>query len=260
MPTRLRQTSLQTRKGRTPREHGRSVIAGSISGGTRAEFFGFGGYTSVTPRASSAIRLAEHSGLHASFGEYAQLPPFVYLTAWPQNYALHPIHARHIVAGIDLYEGSRGRVGLEAYQKKYRDYPVSTEYPTLSLANLVDTLGQQFLWLPMASRGTGLARGVELFGETHVGARVFVQANIAYARARYAALDGVLRPGNFDFPVVMNLAGSYNLNRHYEGSWRYEYSSGRPYTPYLLMLQRNKIALHMTFRRSMRYAARTIPA
>lgn len=208
----------------------------SVSGGARAQIFQFGGYTSVTPRVSSSWRFAAHAGMHASFGEYAQMPPFVYLTAWPQNYTLHPIRARHFIAGIDLYEGSRGRLGIEAYRKSYRDYPVSTEYPTLSLANLVDTLGQQFLWLPMTSRGTGLAQGVELFGETHMGDRLLLQGNIAYGRAEYAGLDGILRPGNFDFPVVMNVAGNYRFSQYYGSSWRYEYSSGRPYTPYLLQI------------------------
>lgn len=57
------------------------------------------------------------------------------------------------------------RIGIEAHQKSYRDYPVSTENPTLSLANLVDTLGQQFLWLPMTSRGKGINDGNSHFAD-----------------------------------------------------------------------------------------------
>ena len=206
----------------------------SVSAGGRAQFFEFGGYRTVTPRAHAVYQISKHTALHGSFGEYAQLPPFTYLTAWPQNYHLRPLRARHLVVGADLYSGRRGKAGIEAYQKVYRDYPVSTEYPSLSLANLVDTLGQQFLWLPMTSHGEGVARGIELFGETRLGERFYGQANIAYARAVYSGLDGVFRPGNFDFPVVANFAGSYRFNRHDEETWHYEYSTGRPYTPYLL--------------------------
>ena len=126
----------------------------------------------------------------------------MYITSWPQNYSLPPIRVRHIVAGSDLYTGSRGRIGIEGYQKNYSDYPVSTEYPTISLANTVDTLGAQFLWIPLTSQGTGVSRGVELFGETRLGSHIVGQANVAYARAEFAALDGVLRPGNFDYPIV----------------------------------------------------------
>jgi hypothetical protein len=123
---------------------------------------------------------------------------------------------------------------VEAYQKDYRDYPVSSEYPTLSLANTVDTLGALFLWMPLTSKGTGVARGIEVFGESRFGAHLTAQANIAYARAEFAAMDGIRRPGNFDYPLVINTSGSYRSGKRYEASWRYEYTTGRPYTPFLL--------------------------
>jgi hypothetical protein len=162
------------------------------------------------------------------------MPPFIYLTSWPQNHELNPIRARHITAGLEFSNGHSNKVGIEVYQKNYSEYPVSTEYPTLSLANMVDTLGQQFLWIPFVSRGTGVARGVEVFGEGHLGPHLFGQVNVAYARAEYAALDGIMRPGNFDYPIVLNLAGNYHSGKRYDASWRYEYSTGRPYTPFLL--------------------------
>jgi hypothetical protein len=205
----------------------------SVSAGGRVQTFALGGHMTATPRLSSALRLSQHTGLHAAFGEYAQMPPSVYITSWPQNYSLPPIRVRHIVAGSDLYTGSRGRIGIEGYQKNYSDYPVSTEYPTISLANTVDTLGAQFLWIPLTSQGTGVSRGVELFGETRLGSHIVGQANVAYARAEFAALDGVLRPGNFDYPIVANASGSYRSAKHYEASGRYEYTTGRPYTPFL---------------------------
>lgn len=206
----------------------------SISGGGRAESYQFGGHYWFTPRASTAFQLSSHTGLHASFGEYRQMPPFVYLTAWPQNYQLRPIGARHIVAGIDLYTGKRSQLDIEAYQKNYSDYPVSTQYPEMSLANLVDTLGEEFFWLPMSSGGRGVTRGVELSGKTRLSSQLVGQANIAWSRAEYSGLDGIPRPGNFDYPIVVNFVGDYQPNPHNEITWRYEGSSGRPYTPYLL--------------------------
>jgi len=49
-------------------------------------------------------------------------------------------------------------VSLETYRKRYGNEPVSTEYPSLMLANMVDTLGQQFVWLPLKSGGRDLHR------------------------------------------------------------------------------------------------------
>lgn len=206
----------------------------SISGGGRAESYQFGGHSWFTPRASTAFQMSPHTGWHASFGEYKQLPPFVYMTAWPENYRLRPIQARHVIAGIDLYTGNRGQLGIEAYQKNYSNYPVSTQYPQMSLANLVDTLGQEFFWLPMVSRGNGITRGVELSGKTRIGSHLVIQANVAWSRAEYSGLDGILRPGNFDYPIVANSVGDYHASQRDEITWRYEVSSGRPYTPYLL--------------------------
>jgi hypothetical protein len=127
-----------------------------------------------------------------------------------------------------------GAVKLEAFRKDYNDYPVSSEYPTLSLANMVDTLGQEFIWLPMVSDGAGRASGIELSAQSHIRSHFFLMENIALARDKFSGLDGVLRPGNFDYPFVLNAAGSYRSGRRYEVSYRYEYSTGRPYTPFLL--------------------------
>src|SRR6202012_4853127 len=184
----------------------------SISGGGRTEFFQFGGHNTITPRLNSVFLLSSHIAMHASFGEYAQMPSFIYLTSWPQNYELNPIRARHVIAGFDLYNGHGSKLGIEAYQKSYRDYPVSTEYPTLSVANMVDTLGQQFLWIPLTSGGTGITRGIELQGRLHPGTHLFMQANVAYSRTKYAAMDKVLRVGNYDYPVVVNMAGLYQAD------------------------------------------------
>jgi hypothetical protein len=162
------------------------------------------------------------------------MPPTVDMTAWPQNHFLLPIRARHLEAGADLYTGSHAKIGIEAYQKNYRDYPVSTQYPSLSLANMVDDLGEEIVWLPLASQGTGVARGIELSTAGHMGTRITGLMNVAYGHSDYAGSDKVLRPGNYDYPLVGNTTGTYRTPKHYEMSWHYTYTSGKPYTPFLL--------------------------
>jgi len=204
-----------------------------IGSGGRLQTFSFGGHLTITPRASTSFQLSKHTGLHASFGQYTQMPPFLYLTSFPQNRFLSPIRARHIVAGVDLYTSEKTKFSIEGYQKNYRDYPVSTEYPSLSLANMVDTFGQQFVWIPMSSVGEGVTRGIELSAEKRFS-KLFAQANIAYSRSVFSGEDKVMRPGNFDLPVVFNCAGIYRSGSRYEASFRYEFTSGRPYTPFQL--------------------------
>jgi hypothetical protein len=50
-------------------------------------------------------------------------------------------------------------------------------------------------------------------------------------RSWYSGLDGVLRKGNFDLPVVANFAGNAILGKGWTASFRYGASTGRPYTP-----------------------------
>jgi len=206
----------------------------TLSAGGRAQTFAFGGNFTATPRVSVSYALSAHTGLYASMGKYAQMPPFLDLTSYPQNHLLKPISVRQFIAGIDLFGWNHGNVTVEAYQKNYSDYPVSTEYPSLSLANMVDTLGQEFIWIPMASNGSGLTRGVELSGKTHFGDKFFLLANISYARSLFSGLDKVMRVGNFDYPIVVNASGRYLPTKRDEFSFRYEATSGRPYTPFLL--------------------------
>jgi hypothetical protein len=206
----------------------------TVSGGGRIQTFALGGHWTATPRLNTAVHLSRHTGLHAAFGEYAQMPPTADVTAWPQNHDLVPIRVRHIVAGADLFASPWLRIGLEAYQKNYRDYPVSSQYPSLSLANMVDDLGQQILWLPLVSQGTGLARGVELAASGRIGPHFTALANLAYARSEYGGTDGILRPGNYDYPLIFNTSGTYRTGGRYELSWRYTGTSGKPYTPFLL--------------------------
>ncbi len=206
----------------------------SVSGGGRVQTFAEDGRWTATPRLNSAFQISRHTGIHAAFGEYAQLPPMMDMISWTQNRSLLPIRARHFVAGADLYRGMHGRIGIEAYQKNYRDYPVSTQYPSLSLANMVDDLGTQISWLPLTSEGAGRARGVELSAAAHVGEHLSGQLSLARSHVDYAGTDHVLRPGNFDYPIAGTTSGTWRSGNRYEASWKYEYSSGRPYTPFLL--------------------------
>jgi hypothetical protein len=56
----------------------------------------------------------------------------------------------------------------------------------------------------------------------------------------YAAADGLLRPGNYDFPVVANVLFSAYLLHGIQISVRNTYATGRPYTPFNIALSREQ--------------------
>lgn len=205
----------------------------TIHVGGRVQYFSFGAHMTVTPRASVAYRLSSHSSLHASFGEYAQMPAYINLLSFPANRGLTPIRATHIIGGMDLWRGRHESASVELYRKLYTDYPVSTEYPTLTMATMINEVDGQFIWLPLASRGKGTSQGIELFLNSNRN-RLSLQGAAAYSRTVFSGLDRVARSSSFNFPLVLNASGVYRAGRGVEVAVRYQYSTGRSYTPFLI--------------------------
>ncbi len=198
--------------------------------GERGEQWAMGGHAGATGKALLAMPMLGRM-LHIGYSEYQQMPETIFLLSFQNIQTLRPIRSKQITGGVTLAENTHARVRLEAYQKRTLDYPVATEYPQLSLANIADTFGSAFLMFPMVGSGTGAARGVELTVETHAGARTSLTGTLAYARSWYAGLNGVLRRGDYDIPLVLNFSGERRLGRSTAIAWKYRRSSGTPYTP-----------------------------
>jgi hypothetical protein len=169
--------------------------------------------------------------IHVGYAEYAQLPPNLYLVSFTNQQTLKPIRSKQITAGMDVVRSSRVEMSVEGYHKRYLDYPVATNYPQLSLANIADTFGQAFLLFPMTSQGLGLAQGAELSVRYKPTSGFTLTSAVTYSRSWYSGLDGVLRRGNYDLPFVANIAGTLHLHKRMVLSSRYSQTSGRPYTP-----------------------------
>lgn len=168
---------------------------------------------------------------HVGYAEYAQLPPSIYILSFNNQASLQPIRSQHITGGFEAIHYQRVRLSVEAYQKRYSDYPVATNYPQLSMANITNTFGQAFLMFPMASKGKGLVRGVELGFDYKLSSRFTLVSAVTYSRSWYSGLDGVLLRGSFDLPFVANIASNLRLGRTLVMSSRYSVASGKPYTP-----------------------------
>lgn len=203
-----------------------------LSGGARLQTFAFGSHTTVTPRASARWSINRSWALEASYGSYAQLPPYVYMLAFAENRIMRPMRATHEIAGLDWSRGAKAQLHIEAFDKQYDDIPASTEYPSVTFHNMASSLTDQVVWLRMNSAGRGRSSGVEISDTSHFGSRLDLRASVAYSRAKFAGIDGVMRSSNFDFPWIVNFASHQRLGRGYELSTRYTYTTGRPYTPY----------------------------
>jgi hypothetical protein len=204
-----------------------------VTAGLRADRFGYLPATRVVPRFGASFDLTRTVSARLSAGRFTQQPFLVFVTAFPANRQLEPITADHVVGGFSITTDARTRITVEGYYKRYADYPVSTDVPPLSLANVGDTFAVREVLFPMLSKGRGEAYGVELFAERKpdTASSWYGQANLAWSRSRYSGLDGVLRPSSFDYPVVANALGTYRLSRNWDASTRLAFLAGRPYTP-----------------------------
>ena len=204
----------------------------NVTAGGRVDDYALLDATRFSPRLGASVRLSEGLTAKASTGLYYQQPPYLFLTAFPANRTLIPLRAEHYVAGLTFVPAPAARVSVEVYRKDYSDYPVASEYPALSFANLGDTFNVREVLFPMVSAGVGRTEGVEVFAERKSAGRWYGHVSVTMSRARHAGLDGVLRPGSFDYPVTLPPA----VDGHcaLAGSWAAASRdlSGRPYTPF----------------------------
>lgn len=204
----------------------------SLTGGARVDHYQFTGDTRVSPRLGLGYRVNDRVTFNTSYGRYYQQPSFLFLTSFPENESLKPFAADHVVSGVTYRPSDSVRMTLEGYYKRYRDYPVSLQFPTLSLANVGDTFNVREVLFPMTSSGLGRAFGLEAFAERTPGGRWYGQANVSIAQSEQAGRDGVLRPGAFDYPFVVNVTGGVNVGSKWLLSSRLAWLGGRPYTPF----------------------------
>lgn len=203
-----------------------------VTGGVRYDRYALTGHTRVSPRASASYALTPALSVSASAGIYYQQPAFLFLALFPGNGTLEPWRANHAVAGLSWSPSADLRVTVEGYHKTYSEYPVAAGLPSVSLANIGDTFDVRQLLFQLTGEGRGRASGVEAFVEKRLTDKLYGQANVALSRTRHAGRDGVLRPGSFDYPVVVNVVGGYQLTPRWEVAARIAYLSGRPYTPF----------------------------
>ena len=215
---------LQASKRLTPRV--------DVTLGGRVDHYAILSQARFSPRAGVKVRVTDALSWNSSAGSYYQQPALLFVSAFPQNASLVPWRADHYVTGLAWSPTPDLRVTAEAYRKIYSQYPVAGDLPSVSMANIGDTFDVREILFPLTSTGKGDSKGVEFFVEKRLTSRLYGQGNLSFSRTRHAGLDGVLRPGSFDYPFVFNLLGGYRLSQRWEISARLAFLSGRPFTPY----------------------------
>jgi hypothetical protein len=194
---------------------------------------------SLAPRFSGSLFLSDKNTLNLSIGRYYQAPSYIWLVANPINRDLSYIGADQYVIGLERLLRPDTKVSLEAYYKRYFDYPASLTRPYLVLANTgagysgADEGFASFGFDPLVSEGKGWSRGLELFVQKKLSEiPCYGLVSISYVRSEFEALDGVSRPGSWDQRWIINIGGGYIFNEAWEIGTRFRLATGRPYTPF----------------------------
>lgn len=192
-----------------------------------------------SPRFSTTYVVSDKINFNLSLGQYRQAPSYIWLAANSENRKLRFVKANQFVAGFDYIFRPDSKITMEAYFKKYYDYPASLNRPYLVLANTGAGYGgaqegfAAFGIDRLASKGKGRAKGLELFIQKKLSdIPCYGTFSLSYNESKFAGIDGQMRPGSYDQRWIFNMGGGYILNERWEFSGKFRFASGRPYTPY----------------------------
>ncbi|MBM4161484.1 MAG: TonB-dependent receptor [Ignavibacteria bacterium] len=203
----------------------------TVTPGIRADYFDYvdQGFT-LSPRLAVRYYLTDRTSANASYGIYFQTPAYIWLTTDERNRSLKPLRADHYTVGVEHLIQDDFRFTLDAYRKEYKHYPVSGYIPSYILVNGGASAGA-FIAGDLRSVGTGYATGVEVFLQKKLTQDYYGTLSYAYSRTRFTALDGIERPGVFDYRHVLTLIAGYKVSENLEFSLKWRITGGNPYTP-----------------------------
>jgi len=203
----------------------------TLTPGVRVDYFDYvdRGFT-ISPRLAMRYYLTDRTSLNASYGIYFQTPAYIWLTTDERNRHLKPLRADHYIIGLEHLIQDDLRFTLDLYRKEYEQYPVSGYIPSYILVNGGASAGA-FIAGDLRSVGTGYATGAELFLQKKLTENYYGTLSYAYSTTRFKALDGIERPGTFDYRHVFTIIAGYKVSEGLEFSLKWRYTGGNPYTP-----------------------------
>jgi hypothetical protein len=192
-----------------------------------------------SPRLSLSYLLSDITRINFSTGIYYQSPSYLWLVGDIRNTELKNLRVNQFILGFDHNIDDDALIKLEGFYKDYMDYPVSKERTYLTMANTGAGFGDEnyesFGLEPLIPEGKGKSRGVEFSIQKKLSDTPYYGiSSLTYSIAEFSALDGIERIGSYDQTWIVSISGGYKISTEWETSFKFRYSTGRPYTPYNL--------------------------
>lgn len=209
----------------------------ALTAGLRGDWYGQLGEYRVAPRLVANLGVGPRDGLSLALARTWQAPSFIWLTGDPANPALTPFRADQVVLGWNRLLRPDLKLQLEAYAKRYADYPARAFRPQAVLApsGFEDVTNDiPFGLEPLEAAGEGRAVGAELFVQKKLSeVPVYGLASLTVARSEFRGLDGTWRPGAYDGRFIGTVAAGWRPNRAWELSGKFRLATGLPTTPFV---------------------------
>jgi len=191
----------------------------------------------VAPRGVLAWTPSDANTFTLAAGQYYQGPQPIWLVGDAQNVrTLEPLRADQLVAGWQRLLRPDLKFQVEAYAKRYADYPGRVFRPRAVLQpsgfdNVTNDI--PFGLEPLLGQATGSVRGAEVLLQKRLSEiPVYGLISASYNRTRFTGLTGSESIGAFDSPMVFNGLLGWRPNARWEFSGRVRSAAGLPVTPF----------------------------
>lgn len=191
----------------------------------------------LSPRFAASYILTRNLNLNASLGRYYQLPAYTTLgyrdaggVLVNKSNNLSYIAADHLIGGIEIITGVDSRIAVEAFYKRYSDYPFSLT-DSISLASRggdFGTIGDE----EVVSTGKGRAYGMEISGRYRFLSDLTGIYAYTFVRSEFRNATGDYIPSSWDSRHILTLTMTKPFHNNWQIGTKWRFVGGLPYTPY----------------------------
>ncbi len=185
----------------------------------------------LSPRLSLRASLSENVSMFGAVGMYTQLMPLYFDAIVLGERNSDVLECISVSAGIEWLPASDTKVSLEAYSKKYSQFPMSPQYPYAFLGDpYADGVGgvQDIVFT-----GSSTVTGVELFAQKKFSGGLHGLVSLTAQENTFEDVLGIERPRHYDIGVAGSVLLGYRFSDGYEVSGRFNYSGGSRYSPFV---------------------------
>ena len=135
----------------------------------------------------------------------------------------------HLVFGIEYNNSESSRFSIEAFNKKYFNYPISVN-DMVSLANKggdFEVLGNE----NVSTSGRGKSYGIEFLYQQKLKNNFYGIFSYTFFYSKFSGFDEVFLPSVWDNRNLVSFTGGYKLKKNWEFSSKLRFTDKTPYAP-----------------------------